>query len=288
MTAEIPAGVVHTHAAHGWTDREIAMLSAAEQNSPNCLEEGLHLPAADMYLHLPGIYISCLEEVTMGSPWKGKHLSEEHKKRISSANKGKNIGNTHGFRKGDIPWNKGKSGIYSEEHRRMISLANKGKKLSDEHIKKLRELYSGDNNPAKRPDVRAKISLAHKGKRLSKEHKLKIAPWGRKLSEETKRKIRDHNPKGESHPNWKGGQRLNDARHKAKKRSRGFILLTKHNPYDEPIEYHHIHPNLPYVVPCPTRIHQMFPGGEKTHFQNVNAMLGLSFDFSNLLKNKET
>ncbi len=82
----------------------------------------------------------------------------------------------------------------------------------------------------------------------------------------------------EKHPFWKGGQKLAWARSGNKKRKRGFILLVPNNPYNEPIDYHHIHPNLPYVVPCPKRIHIMFNGHEKTHFENVNAMLGFRFE----------
>lgn len=49
----------------------------------------------------------------------------------------------------------------------------------------------GENNPAKRPEVRIKISEALKGRRLSEETKKKISEKakGRKASEETKRKM---------------------------------------------------------------------------------------------------
>jgi len=48
------------------------------------------------------------------SPLKGRHLSEEHKRKIGEVNKG------------HISWNKGK--FLSEEHRKKMSLAKKGKK----------------------------------------------------------------------------------------------------------------------------------------------------------------
>ena len=42
------------------------------------------------------------------------------------------------FKKGHIPWIKGKRGVSpSEEHRKKISLAHKGKKLSEEHRRKI-------------------------------------------------------------------------------------------------------------------------------------------------------
>lgn len=50
---------------------------------------------------------------------------------------------------------------------------------------------SGEGNPTKRPEVRAKISAAHMGKTLSAEHRknLGIAGTGRKHTKETKKKI---------------------------------------------------------------------------------------------------
>ena len=66
-------------------------------------------------------------------PWsKGKHLSEEHRRRISIAHQGKPLSEHHKkmlsiAHMGHIPWNKGKStGSLSEEHKRKIGLACKG------------------------------------------------------------------------------------------------------------------------------------------------------------------
>ena len=56
---------------------------------------------------------------------------------------------------------------FSEEHRRKLSLAKKGKKrkpFTDEHKRKMSEAKKGDKNPSKRPDVRGKMSEAAKGK----------------------------------------------------------------------------------------------------------------------------
>lgn len=85
-------------------------------------------------------------------------------------------GNPLAFKKGNVPWNKGKQ--LSEEGRRKLSEAhrgrvpwNKGKKMSDEY--------------------RLKLSIAHKGQKISEETKRKIseANKGRIVSEETRRKI---------------------------------------------------------------------------------------------------
>jgi hypothetical protein len=66
------------------------------------------------------------------APWtKGRHLSEEHKRKIGEAN---SIA-----LKGHSPSHKGKTGIYSKETLEKMSLAKKGKKLSKEHREKIGE-----------------------------------------------------------------------------------------------------------------------------------------------------
>lgn len=141
--------------------------------------------------------------------------------------------------RGRTPKNKGTHFSMAESVKNKISLALKGKK-----------------KPPRTKEHCKKISQVHKGK----------TTWckGKKFPQRS----------GENHHFWRGGQKLRWARSRNKRREKGFVLITNNNPYNEPIEYHHVHPGLPYVVPCPKRIHQMFPGAEKSHFQNVNAMLG--------------
>jgi len=79
---------------------------------------------------------------------------------------------------------------------------------------------------------------------------------------------------------WKGGKKMTRAKAHNKERQKGFVLISNKNPYNEPIEYHHIDKNLPYVVPCPTRIHKMFNGFNKNHYNNVNAMLGIKLNIN--------
>lgn len=109
-------------------------------------------------------------------------LTEEHRKKISEANKGQ------------IPWIKGKH--HTEEVRKKLSESHKGLrpwrkgiKLSEEH--------------------KIKLSKINKGRKFPKEHGEKIskAKKGQKYpprSEETKRKMSE-SKKGEKCRWWKGG-----------------------------------------------------------------------------------
>jgi len=117
-----------------------------------------------------------------GHYWKGKHPSEEAKRKMSESHK--KLMEIPEFRKrmseigkGKSPWNKGKH--LSEEVRRKISKSKIGTVMSEEFRRKLSERMKGH-----------------------------------KFSEETRKKISEklkgeNNPmkklKGENHPNWKGG-----------------------------------------------------------------------------------
>ena len=108
----------------------------------------------------------------------GSIRSDEHKRKISDANKNP-----------------------SEETRIKIGAANKGKTRSEETIKKMRE---ASKNPSE--ETRKKMSEAHKGKTLSEETRKKLSEvhkgntycLGKTLSEETRRKIGDAS-KGRTH-----------------------------------------------------------------------------------------
>jgi group I intron endonuclease len=139
----------------------------------------------------------------------GKHLSESTKQKISDA--GKN-NYTDERRRKVSEANKGK--IISEEHKKIISRCRKGQVMSEEQKNKIRKSllgrpspikgikrpeYSGENNPAKRPEVRKKLSNSMKGRtspkkglHLSEEHKNNISKSrkGHSVSEETRQKIR--------------------------------------------------------------------------------------------------
>lgn len=85
---------------------------------------------------------------------KGKHHSEEARKKISEAHKGK------------ATWN-GKH--HSEESKKKMSESHKGKKLSEEHRKKLSEVGKGKHHSE---ETKMKISEAKKGQHKGMHWKL--------------------------------------------------------------------------------------------------------------------
>jgi len=69
-------------------------------------------------------------ESTMGSMYlrkKGFRHSEETKNKIRIAQRLAHKTINYGFKDGNVPWNKGKRGIFSKEVRDKISVAHKGK-----------------------------------------------------------------------------------------------------------------------------------------------------------------
>lgn len=98
---------------------------------------------------------------------KGHHHSDEAKKKISET------------KKGSMPWNKGKTGIYSEETKRKIGDSTRGKQRNPEAVRKTAE--------------------ANKGKHHTEEYKKRMSDFrkrnptsgmtGKHHSEETKKKM---------------------------------------------------------------------------------------------------
>ena len=91
------------------------------------------------------------------NPMYGKHLSEEHKKQISSANKG----NT--YAKGKPAWNKGKK--MSEEYCRKNSESHKGKQAGEKH-----PMYGKKHSD----EAKKKMAEAKKGKHWYNNGKITI------------------------------------------------------------------------------------------------------------------
>jgi group I intron endonuclease len=144
----------------------------------------------------------------IGSAFRGKTLSDDHKQKLREANLGKKPPphSEETLQRMSNSMIGKNTGPKSEEHKRKLSLAHKGKTLSEEHKEKLRNKPITD-------ETRQKISNAGKGRIVTEETRkkqsetlmgIKRGPQteevkerraqklrGRKQTEEAKQKMRD-------------------------------------------------------------------------------------------------
>lgn len=115
--------------------------------------------------------------------------------------------------KGNIPWNKGKKGLYTLS-------------LTEEEIERKRLAFSGENNPNFKRTfseiTRKKMSIACKGRVFTEEWKKNLGAVrkGKKHTEATKLKM-SLAKKGSSCYNWNGGKYLT-------KRGYVMVLMPEH------------------------------------------------------------
>ncbi len=197
---------------------------ATGEKSYNCQEDN-DFPVADSIITFQDHIVNCQEEA-IKMPFKGFKHTEETKRKISEANKGKIVPEER--RKKLSKALQGKK--LSEETKRIISEArkgstpwNKGKKgLQEAWNKGKQGLISRENHPmwGKHHSIESKqkIAAGHKDKKLppfSTEHKKKISAalkgrqgfvgannpfYGKHHSEEYRKKV-----SGTGNNNWKGG-----------------------------------------------------------------------------------
>ena len=136
--------------------------------------------------------------------WQGKTFSEEHRKNLSKARKGEKRRPLSEETKRKIgEANRGK--IRTEETRRKLSEAHKGYTPSLETRRKMSEAWKGENHPYYgKPlplEIRKKISETLKGRKLPLETRKKIseAQKGKPVSDETRKKLSENNARY-----WKG------------------------------------------------------------------------------------
>ncbi len=100
--------------------------------------------------------------------------TEEHGKNLSKAEKGKHNSPKTEFKKGHIPWSKGKIGVYSKEHLDRMSEIHKGKKASKETREKMSKSQKGIHLGAKHPSWKGGIGKEPYGFNFDKILKEKI------------------------------------------------------------------------------------------------------------------
>lgn len=137
----------------------------------------------------------CSHRDLRGTSW-GKQ-TEETKRKLSKIHKGKRYSRRTEFKKGVIPWSKGKTGVFSEETLKRMS--ENGKK---------RFALKGSPWKGKKHSIesRKKMSITAKRRLINPEN---YSFFGKHHSEESKRKmsiIKLGKKMGEEHPNWLGGK----------------------------------------------------------------------------------
>ncbi|MEK6905498.1 MAG: NUMOD3 domain-containing DNA-binding protein [Nanoarchaeota archaeon] len=68
------------------------------------------------------------------------------------------------FKKGLVPWNKGKTGILTPDQLKKMSESHKGKKLSEEHRKNMSGRIPWNKGISPSEETRKKISESNKGR----------------------------------------------------------------------------------------------------------------------------
>jgi len=110
----------------------------------------------------------------------GRKFSPETIAKMSASKTGKKrspetIAKISAKNKGQIPWNKGKKGIYSPEHRAKLSASLTGRKFSPETRAKMSKSSPRFWQDKKlSPETRAKMSAWQIGRKHSPEHRAKI------------------------------------------------------------------------------------------------------------------
>lgn len=125
------------------------------------------------------------------NPFYGKQHSEESRAKMSESHIG------------EIPWNKGESGIYSDETLKRMSVAKKGIPLSEEHKRNIKLSQSGENHPmfGKKHTEEAKEKMRQKalGKKATAETRAKMS--------ESQKGDKNHNY-GKTGGKWHGAKKV--------------------------------------------------------------------------------
>ncbi len=224
-----------------------------------------------MYLYVANIYTFCLDgSINMSRP-KGYHHSEETKQKIGESGKGKHNGRPSWWkgkhlsdvtkRKISITRIKNKCGVgfkHSEETKSILSELNKGDNnhmFGKQHSKLTKQRMSqvriGKHHTK---ETKERISLSGKGKVITEEQRIKqsITMKGRTTTEETKRRMsRSHKGtfSGDKNPSWSGGTSFlpychkfnNNLKEKIRERDNRTCQLCGTKENGRRLTVHHVH-----------------------------------------------
>jgi len=76
-------------------------------------------------------------------------------------------------------------------------------------------------------------------------------------------------------------RKANTKTQNAKREKRGFDpLISNHFPKEIDVDFHHIHFNLPFVIPIPKDLHQQKNGNVESHFRIANEWVEFYYDIN--------
>jgi hypothetical protein len=133
------------------------------------------------------------------------------------------------------------------------------------------------NNPEKHKESIKKWQRNNPDKlKKYREKWLKNNPNAKKRMNERKKKYRKEKMKND--PSYR--HKVN-ARKASRKRKKGFFpLVSNVFPDDINVDFHHVHPNLPFVFPLPRELHLSVNGVLDDHMESGNSWVEFFFDIN--------
>lgn len=117
----------------------------------------------------------------------------------------------------------------------------------------------------------------------NKKQVFRFKKWKNNLSKDERKKFNKRNyERSKTTVSYK----LHTKKRDAKKRRKGFIpILVNFFPKEIVVEYHHIHPNMPFVVPLPKTIHQTKTGNLNVHVEHNRRWIQIlyCYDFNEFI-----
>lgn len=224
----------------------------------------------------------------MSSSLKGRVITQEWRNNLSAAGKGRAVSAETRAKLSAI----GMGHVVSAETRAKLSASNKGQvshnkgvPMSEAAKAKLSVSCLGRTIS---PEAREKISAAMKGRYVSPETRAKMSVVNSNRSPETRAKLSaasmgnkyglGHHPSEEAKAktvaaHWKGGEKIAQIRHAAKRRTLGFV------PLNQPIDgYEAHHVDKEHVIFMPKELHHSIYHNQWTG-QNMDKINALAYEW---------